>query len=99
MEEVTKREQISNKCEVPIWIKQNLTLEEATAYFGIGQTKIKQMTNSEAIEEAAAYSGVGRTTIRELTDQAKCPFVIWMDGKRYIIREHLDKYLNKQYKI
>lgn len=47
MEEVTKREQISNKCEVPIWIKQNLTLEEATAYFGIGQTKIKQMTNSE----------------------------------------------------
>lgn len=47
MEEITKREQISNKCEVPIWIKQNLTLEEATAYFGIGQTKIKQMTNSE----------------------------------------------------
>lgn len=47
MEEVTKREQISNKCEVPIWIKQNLTLEEAVAYFGIGQTKIKQMTNSE----------------------------------------------------
>lgn len=47
MEEVTKREQISNKCEVPIWIKQNLTLEEATAYFGIGQTKIKQMTDSE----------------------------------------------------
>ena len=51
------------------------------------------------IEEAAAYSGVGRTKIRELTDQTKCPFVIWMDGKRFIIREHLDKYLNKQYKI
>lgn len=51
------------------------------------------------IEEAAAYSGVGRTKIRELTDQAKCPFVIWMDGKRFIIREYLDKYLNKQHKI
>ena len=51
------------------------------------------------IEEAAAYSGVGRTKIRELTDQAKCPFVIWMNGKRFIIREKLDKYLNKQYKI
>jgi len=51
------------------------------------------------IEEAAAYSGVGRTKIRVLTDQAKCPFVIWMDGKRFIIREQLDKYLNKQYKI
>lgn len=51
------------------------------------------------IEEAAAYSGVGRTKIRELTDQTKCPFVIWMDGKRFIIREYLDKYLNMQYKI
>lgn len=51
------------------------------------------------IEEAAAYSGVGRTKIRELTDRAECPFVIWMDGKRFIIREYLDKYLNKQYKI
>ena len=47
MEEIAKHEQTSNKCEVPIWIKQNLTLEEAVAYFGIGQTKIKQMTNSE----------------------------------------------------
>ncbi len=52
-----------------------------------------------SIEEAAAYSGVGRTKIRELTDREKCPFVIWMDGKRFIIREHLDKYLNKQYRI
>lgn len=51
------------------------------------------------IEEAAAYSGVGRTKVRRLTDQANCPFVIWMDGKRFIIREQLDKYLNKQYRI
>lgn len=70
--------------------------------------KIKLKRNKElpiwekkclTIEEAAAYSGVGRTKIRELTDQAKCPFVIWMNEKRFIIREKLDKYLSKQYKI
>ena len=51
------------------------------------------------IEEAAAYSGVGRTKIRELTDRAKCPFVIWMDGKRFIIREKLVEYLDRQLRI
>lgn len=51
------------------------------------------------IEEAAAYSSVGRTKIRELTDRAKCPFVIWMDGKRFIIREKLVEYLDRQFRI
>ena len=51
------------------------------------------------IEEAAAHSGVGRTNIRELTDRAKCPFVIWMDGKRFIIREKLVEYLDRQFRI
>ncbi len=47
MKEAVKEERTSNKYEVPIWIKQNLTLEEAFAYFGIGSTKLKEMTNSE----------------------------------------------------
>ena len=51
------------------------------------------------IEEAAAYSGVGRTKIRELTDRAICPFVIWMDGKRFIVREKLVEYLDRQFRI
>lgn len=33
------------KKEVPIWEKSNLTLEEASAYFGIGINKLREMTN------------------------------------------------------
>ena len=51
------------------------------------------------IEEAAAYSGVKKKKIRELTDRAKCPFVIWMDGKRFIVREKLVEYLDRQFRI
>ncbi len=47
MKKTIKQEQKNDKCEVPIWIKQNLTLEEAAAYFGISQPKLKELTNSE----------------------------------------------------
>lgn len=33
--------------EVPIWNKSNLTIEEASAYFGIGVKKIRELTNSD----------------------------------------------------
>ena len=33
------------KYEVPVWIKANLTLEEAAAYFGIGVNKLRQLTD------------------------------------------------------
>ena len=31
--------------EVPIWEKSNLTLEEASAYFGIGVNKLREITD------------------------------------------------------
>ncbi len=33
------------KITVPVWEKQNLTLEEAAAYFGIGINKLREITN------------------------------------------------------
>ena len=33
--------------EVPVWEKSNLTLEEAAAYFNIGQNKLRELTNDE----------------------------------------------------
>ena len=47
------------------------------------------------IEEAAAYSGIGRTKLRELSNQAGCPFAIWIGNKIHIVRERLDKYIDK----
>ena len=35
-------------CNVPVWEKENLTVEEAAAYFGIGMNKIRSLTDSEA---------------------------------------------------
>ena len=32
---------------VPIWEKVNLTLEVAAIYFGIGQNKLRELTNSD----------------------------------------------------
>ncbi|WP_459836465.1 excisionase [Clostridium carnis] len=31
--------------KIPIWEKSNLTLEEASAYFGIGVNKLRDLTN------------------------------------------------------
>ncbi len=33
--------------EVPIWVKSNLTLEEAAAYSNIGINKLREITNNE----------------------------------------------------
>lgn len=33
--------------EVPIWGKSNLTLEEASAYFGIGINKLSEISNDK----------------------------------------------------
>lgn len=38
---------MKNKISIPIWKKTNLTLEEASAYYGIGVKKLKKMTESE----------------------------------------------------
>ena len=35
------------KHEVPIWEKANLTIEEAAAYFGIGQNRLRELTEDE----------------------------------------------------
>lgn len=37
----------SRKNVVPIWEKTTLTIEEAAAYSGIGQTKLRALTNDE----------------------------------------------------
>ena len=55
--------------------------------------------NCLTLEEAAAYSGIGRNKLRELSQQKNCPFAIWLGGKLYIIREKLDDFTDKQFKI
>ena len=35
------------KKEVPVWEKSNLTLQEASAYFGVGINKLRELTDNE----------------------------------------------------
>ena len=38
---------MKNKIDIPIWKKTNLTVDEASAYCGIGTKKLRRMTESE----------------------------------------------------
>lgn len=40
----------SKKMEVPIWEKQNLTVKEAAAYSGIGESTIRSMLRQKNCE-------------------------------------------------
>lgn len=40
----------SDRLQVPIWEKANLTLDEAAAYFNIGKHKLRQLTNDPSCE-------------------------------------------------
>lgn len=44
-------------CEIPIWQKSNLTLEEAASYFNIGINKLRQMTDNRECEKYVFWVG------------------------------------------
>lgn len=43
-----KEAEYSMRKEIPIWQKANLTIEEAAAYSGIGENRIRDLTNSDS---------------------------------------------------
>ena len=52
-------------CEVPIWQKANLTLEEAAAYFNVGINKLRQITETKECEEFVLWVGNRRLIKRK----------------------------------
>lgn len=57
------------KKEVPIWEKSNLTLEEASAYFGIGINKLRDITNDKSYSKYVIWCGNKRLIKRKLFDE------------------------------
>ena len=53
---------------VPIWEKSNLTLEEASAYPGIGINKLRELTNDKNCK-FVLWVGAKRLIKRRLFDQ------------------------------
>lgn len=76
-------------------MKSNENIKAAVTQNEVPIWKKKWLT----LEEAAAYSGIGRNKIRELSQQKNCPFAILLGGKLYIIREKLDDFTDKQFRI
>ena len=56
------------KYEVPIWKKSNLTLEEASAYSGIGINKLRKISDSESCP-FVLWIGSKRLIKRKLIDE------------------------------
>lgn len=53
---------------VPIWEKSNLTLDEASAYSGIGVSKLREMTNADYCE-FVLWIGAKRLIKRKKLDE------------------------------
>ena len=53
---------------VPIWEKSNLTLEEASAYFGIGINKLRELTNDKNCQ-FVIWCGSKRLIKRKLLEE------------------------------
>ena len=56
------------KKEVPIWERTALTLEEASAYSGIGVAKLRAITESEDCS-FVLWNGIKRLIKRRLLDE------------------------------
>ena len=56
------------KYKVPIWEKANLTIEEAAAYFGIGQNRLRELTEDEQCK-FVLFVGTKRLIKRRMFEQ------------------------------
>lgn len=56
------------KKEVPVWEKSNLTLEEAAAYSGIGEHKLRELSDKEDCE-FVLWIGTKRLLKRKKLDE------------------------------
>ena len=67
-------------CEVPVWQKVNLTLEEAAAYFNIGINKLRQMTDNRECEKYVLWVG-NRRLIKRIPFELylRNEYSIWME--------------------
>ena len=51
---------------VPVWHKTNLTLEEASAYYGIGINTLRELTDRDECQKYVLWVGRKRLIKREL---------------------------------
>ncbi len=48
---------VSERPEVPVWHKYTLTIEEAAAYFRIGENKLRRLVDDGGIDDCVLWNG------------------------------------------
>lgn len=51
----------------------------------VGRVPLNEKLNL-TVAEAAVYSGIGQNTIREWLKKEDCPFLLWVNDKKLVIR-------------
>lgn len=51
----------------------------------VGRVPLNEKLNL-TVAEAAVYSGIGQNTIREWLKKEDCPFLLWVNDKKLMIR-------------
>ena len=63
-------------CEIPIWQKYTLSLEEAASYYGIGQKKLRKIVEDNPTADYVLKNGVNikikRKMFENFIDQTGC---------------------------
>lgn len=61
--------QIKDSKEIPLWQKYTLTVEEASRYFRIGQTKLRRIINENEDAEFILWNGKRPQIKRKLFEE------------------------------
>ena len=54
--------------EIPVWKRDNLTIEEAAAYTGVGMTKLRELSDADSCD-FVLWVGTKRLLKREKLDR------------------------------
>ena len=68
--------------EIPVWKKSNLTIQEAAAYFNIGEHKLREMVSDEFYDCALRNGTKILIKRRKLLEALEDCLVIWLDKMR-----------------
>lgn len=79
-----KRNQ-AEKIRVPVWYKANLSIEEATAYSGIGRDKLYEMTDREDCP-FVLWIGSRRLIKREVFDEYIKKHIRFKEGSLWMMK-------------
>ena len=66
---VKEQEQFVDKCEIPVWRKYTLSVQEAAKYFHIGDKKLRKLIDENPDADFILWNGTRPQIKRRLFEQ------------------------------